>query len=263
MTRQETLDAVQFALMPWARNPKMNFYWQKANVLSEVRITQKIKPLALNQVLSDQALNLIMAELRLGRLKNGDRISESYLAKHLHTSRNQARDVIKNLAVTGLLDFQSPKSAVIPSPSMPDIVDIYEARRALGSVVFKRAATLSQSELADAKIVLDRMLELGKMGNALETGLHDILFQETVAACTGMRNFYEIFHALADQLRLFIEILGLNYMYDIDDMCRDNRNIYNALIAKDPERAVAYWQKKMDDAQADWAKKIGIWRRQN
>ena len=46
-------------------------------------------------------------------------------------------------------------------------------------------------------------------------------------------------------------------------MCNDNRRIYDALVNNDEVKAVALWVKKMDDAQADAAKKIEAWRRQN
>lgn len=263
MTKQETLNQIQISLMPWARNPKINFFWQKFENLNEVRISRRSKPLALNQVLSDQAFQLILGELRLGRITTGDRITESYLAKHLHTSRNQARDVIKTLSSAGLLEFENNKGAVIPTPSVSDVIDIYEARRALGSAVFRRAANMPASAFAESKAVLDRMIELGRLGNAMETGLHDILFQETVAANTGMRNFYEMFHDLALQLHLWLELLGLNYIYSIPDMCKDNENIFSYVVNGEADKAVAAWNKKMIDAQAHMTKQIEIWRRQH
>lgn len=263
LTKQETLDQIQLSIMPWARNPKQNFYWQKLASVNDASANRLNRPRALNQVLSEQAFNLIMAELRSGRITSGDRITESYLAKHLHTSRNQARDAIKNLASSGLLEIENNKGAVIPTPRVSDVIDIYEARRALGAVIFRRAAQMPNSAFNDSAQVLKRMLELGDSGNAIETGLHDLLFQETVAADTGMRNFYEMFHDLASQLRLFIEILGLNYIYSIADMCSDNQALFKAVLAGDVPGATSAWNKKMFDAQEFAAKQIEIWRRQH
>jgi hypothetical protein len=53
---------------------------------------------------------------------------------------------------------------------------------------------------------------------------------------------------LADHLRMFIAVMGLDYAYPIDAILRDDRAIFEAIDAGDGDVAVERWRTKIDDA---------------
>ena len=54
--------------------------------------------------------------------------------------------------------------------------------------------------------------------------------------------------ALAEHLRMFIAVMGLDYAYPIDAILRDDWGIFEAIDSGDGETAAELWRIKMNDA---------------
>lgn len=257
------LNDVQKLLMQWARKPNKEIAWIAQP--SELAVTQRAltRIQSLSDALAEQALEVILVQLRNGTLRAGSRVTESNLSRAMRTSRNQAREAIRALASSGLLELEQNRSALIPTPTGNDVIDIYAARRALGNVIMRKTSTLNREQLAAAQIALDEMLTISKGGKSMDTGFADLHFQDVLGVCTGMRNIPEMMHELASQLTLFIEILGIKYSYPVPDMYRDNAEILKHIKNQDTTNALKAWNKKMDDALHYMTRQLDSWKLAN
>ncbi|MEY7999041.1 GntR family transcriptional regulator [Clostridium sp. Mt-5] len=82
----------------------------------------------------NQAYNSIKEMIFNGIFKPGDRIYESKLAEQFQVSRSPIREAIRSLEKDGLLCIDDKSRTTVYKPTIKDIEDIYECRRALESM---------------------------------------------------------------------------------------------------------------------------------
>lgn len=237
-------------LISWAKSPTQEFSWASSADLDKRAVMTTAQPQSLRtiqQVVADQCFEWVVDRIWSGDLTAGDRITETSLAKSLHTTRNQTRDALRALASAGLLDHHPARGVLVPTPTRTDIADIYAARRPLGELILRRTIANPHLDIEKIKISLDQMVDLAKSGNSYETGNADMRFQDTLAECSGMRNIPQMFGTLAKQIRIYIAVMGLSYVYSINDMVKDDTTIYRCIKARDTDGAIKAWNNKIDD----------------
>ncbi len=108
--------------------------------------------------LSDVAYDRIRQQLISGRLKAGDKISESTLAQQFNVSRTPVRQAIRRLQVEGLL-YQVPRSGTYVSrPSRARLIETYELRIAIeGFAALKAASVITLQSLRELERQCDNM----------------------------------------------------------------------------------------------------------
>lgn len=241
---------LQQRLMYWARKSSVEFTWTSKieNYSDDLRVGIASKPKSVNQVVADQVFELIITQIEAGKLNAGDRITESFLARKLRTTRNQTRDALKYLASAGLVDYQLNRGVEVPKPNLADIADIYAVRREVGAVIIKRAVNNSAQQMSEIKKALDEVFEIARTKNTHATGDADLRFQDAIAQSTNMRNIPQMFHLLAAQLRIYISAMGLDYAYSIADICNDDKLIFEKISKRDEAAAIEAWHAKIDAA---------------
>lgn len=250
-TPASNLKRIHQEIIVWAEKQNGEFVWAaETNTLAEANRPQsKLQPLrSSQQIISDQVFELIVDLIWDGHLTAGDRITESSLATRLHTTRNQTRDALRALASAGLVDHHPVRGVLVPTPARSDIADIYAARRALGTEILRRAIENPLLDLTKVEIALQDVIRIGHTGNSYETGNADLHFQDVIAQASGMRNIPQMFNVLAKQLRIYIAVMGMSYFYSIDDMIRDDSEIFRQLKVKDFNAARIAWNNKINDA---------------
>lgn len=239
-------------LIIWSLSPESEFLWRSGQITSSQKINTRTSPSvkSTQQVVADQVFDAIVNRIWNGLLTAGDRITEASLARELHTTRNQTRDAIRSLISLGLIDHDTHRGAIVPAPSTKDVIDIYTARKALGVEILKRAINNESFEITTLRNSLLQLEEIAGTGNSYETGNADLRFQDVIAANSGMRNIPQMFSTLAKQLQIYIAVMGITYVYSIEDMIKDDRNIFNYILDKELDLAIEAWQKKVDDSLA-------------
>lgn len=237
-------------LILWSLSPEKEFTWlikqepspslPKPKRLLAVKSTQ--------QVVADQIFEAIVNRIWNGSLAAGDRITEASLARELHTTRNQTRDAIRSLISAGLIDHDPIRGAVVPTPAIKDVIDIYAARKALGIEILKRAIQNMAFDIESVEQSFIELKEVANTGDSYETGNADLRFQDVIAANSGMRNIPQMFATLAKQLRIYIAIMGITYEYSISDMVEDDLIILTNLKQQDLDNAIFAWEKKINDS---------------
>lgn len=249
-TSAGNLRQLQQQVVQWAQKPTSPFTWTAQSDFDKkapTPLAQRSTPRTIQQIVADQCFEWIVDRIWSGDLTAGDRITETSLAKSLHTTRNQTRDALRSLASAGLLDHHPVRGVLVPTPTRADISDIYSARRPLGLEILRRTITNPQLDIDSIKRALGNLVDIAATGNSYETGNADMQFQDVIAQCSGMRNIPQMFATLAKQIRIYIAVMGMSYIYSIDDMVKDDKAIFTAIAARDIDAASRAWNKKMDD----------------
>lgn len=237
-------------LILWSLSPEKEFTWlikqEPSPALPKPKRLLAVK--STQQVVADQIFEAIVNRIWNGSLTAGDRITEASLARELHTTRNQTRDAIRSLISAGLIDHDPIRGAVVPTPAVKDVIDIYAARKALGIEILKRAIQNMAFDIESVEQSFIELKEVANTGDSYETGNADLRFQDVIAANSGMRNIPQMFATLAKQLRIYIAIMGITYDYSISDMVEDDLVILTNLKEQDINTAISAWEKKINDS---------------
>ncbi|SES68132.1 FCD domain-containing protein [Geodermatophilus poikilotrophus] len=239
-------------LRSWARGPRRAFTWVRpATGTARSRgsaARSPVRHLGPERALADEIVGTIRQGIAEGRIAGGDRVTERFLAGRLRTSRAQVRTAMRLLERDGLLTITTGHAAVVPVLTRSDVVETYAARRALGALVIRAAVRWSPQERQSVAESLDALERCAATGDVHRTGEADIAFQNTLAEASGLVRIAPMLEVLADHLRVFIAVMGLEYAYPIDAIVRDDRAIFEAIDTGDGEVAVERWRRKIDDA---------------
>lgn len=100
----------------------------------------------------------IYSQIVNGKLKPGDRIVETRLAKELQVSQAPVREAILELCVMGLLEEKPYAGACVARMSADDLEDAYNTRAFLEEYAAVRAAKqITEEEIEKIDAVLERM----------------------------------------------------------------------------------------------------------
>ncbi len=96
------------------------------------------------------AYDRLIAEIRQGQLRPGDRLTETDLAERLGISRTPVREAIRLLESDGLVDHQPRAGARIRRLDLAEVTELYEMRAVLEGTAARFAARAAyDSELAE------------------------------------------------------------------------------------------------------------------
>jgi DNA-binding GntR family transcriptional regulator len=202
------------------------------------------------RALADEIVMTIRQGVVDGRLAAGDRVTERHLAGRLHTTRGQVRAALRLLERDGLLTVTSGRAAVVPIPTVADVIETYAARRALGAIMVRAASRWTPAGRTLVTDALNALEQRAASGDLHRTSQADIDFQDALAEASSLSRIGPMLQILAEQLRMFIAVMGLDYAFPIDSILDRDRRIFAAIDAADEQAAVEEWRAKMDDAAA-------------
>lgn len=244
---------VQQRARDWARLPQASWSWVRSTGVPSERPSllprRYLTNVATGEKVTHALFSALYGDIMAGRLAAGDRVTETSLARATHISRGHVRDGLKVLASREIVRLEPNRGAVVPSPTIDDVVEIYAARRSLGALLVRRAAEAPvPGHLPVLESALAAMLATAAQGDALETGELDLRLQELLGEMAGMQRIASMYTGLNDQLRMLVAVLRIRYAYSIPDMCRDNQLLVEHIRERRGGDAVAAWNAKMNDA---------------
>ncbi len=247
-TAHDALAALHRRLLAWDRSAPL--VWVAPATRPPERAAARRAPKARSTVIADEVLAAVHRRLAEGRLAAGDRITESSLAREVHASRSQVHDALLALGAASLVDLEPHRGACVPTPTPNDVIETYAVRRALGTLLVRRAAQAPPGGLVDAETALAALVDVGRTGDSRSAGAADLAFQDALARSTRMRRIPAMFETLSAQIWMFCAVLGVRYAYAVDAMVSDDTALLRHLRARDEPAAVSAWHRKMDDALA-------------
>lgn len=132
-----------------------------------------IQPLPRNS-LTDLVAEALFQRLVNGELLPGDKLGEIQLAQELEVSRTPVREALMRLATLGLLEKDTHRGARVASPSLAQLVEVYEVRESLEGMAARlfaiRATEAQRQELRATWAALE---QARRRGEALEVRVLD------------------------------------------------------------------------------------------
>lgn len=218
--------------------------------------------------ISRQVVQQFQQMMRDGVLSQGDRLpSERELAEQFSVSRNSVREALRELDLLGLVESRHGEGTFVrvPTPSQlmapfravielstPAVDSVMEFRMVLEPGVAALAATnLTEAGEAQLREALEAFERAVTDGGPVETV--DADFHLAVARATGNpavisvhSGVYELLHGLRSRL-------GRSSYHPHDRLVSGHRALFDAIVARDPERATRVMRDHLGDVAADLA----------
>jgi DNA-binding GntR family transcriptional regulator len=146
----------------------------------------------------DHAYDVLVAAIRNGRYRPGDRLREEEIASDLGMSRTPVREALGRLAARGLVEARAGRGLVVTSLSAQSVLELYAMREGLEGT----AARLAAQQATDVEI------------DALTMLAED--FARTQGAPAAYAEANRVFHArLYDAARNRYLLQALNDLQDV------------------------------------------------
>jgi DNA-binding GntR family transcriptional regulator len=155
--------------------------------------------------LPGQVANQIREAIKSGKLKPGDRLIETVLAREMNIGRNAVREAIRYIEKEGLIVTTPFKGAQVVEMSKNDLKDIYDVRNALETLALKTLAVKMDNEKTRAlDAVVKEMKAVSKKGNLQAIIDVDLKFHRTLCELSENKVLLEAWSAISNRLRAFI-----------------------------------------------------------
>jgi DNA-binding GntR family transcriptional regulator len=188
---------------------------------------------------ADLVYESLRAQIVSGKLRPGERVPISRVARELGVSEIPAREGVKRLEADGFLHFTAHKGAVVAKMGSHEVEELFAIRAELEALALRHAAQeITASQLDALSAILDAMREAERNSDAEAYGRLNREFH----ICAYAAQSYH-------KLRTLIESL-----WDSTDWCRriftaqgetvrvslaEHQAIYEALARRDGEAAGA------------------------
>lgn len=189
----------------------------------------------------------LLAEIRAGSLKPGDRLTETELASRLGISRTPVREAIRQLEASGLVSHVPRVGATVRRLDYAEVMELYEMRVVLEGTAARMAArAASDIELA----------ELGEIHKEFTTAIMDPLRaydfnrQFHITLTNAAKNRY--LAQSMDGLERTLLILGPSTLIDPErrsSVVAEHEAVLKALRLRDSDAAEAAMRHHVEAAQ--------------
>ena len=110
-------------------------------------------------------------EIFTGRLRPGDRVRISHVARHLGVSDIPVRESVRMLEAEGILSSEPHKGAVVAQLGAPEIEELFAIRAELEAQAVRRAAAaLTDAQFEQLAELMERMEEADRIGDGSAYG---------------------------------------------------------------------------------------------
>lgn len=170
-----------------------------------------------------------------GKLRPGDRVSESAVARDLQVSRAPVREAARLVESAGLLTSQPNRGFFVRTFTADDVDSLYELRICIETEGAARLARNGASEaMPRLRRQIEAMLELAETGQTHEQIGADMAFHRMILEACGNRRFVAVFDQIASETQACVALIGRLY----DDPVRlaeTHIPIVDAIASGDPE----------------------------
>jgi len=131
----------------------------------------------------DAAYHQLLAGIRSGQFRPGDRLRETDVAQKLALSRTPVREALRKLESDGIVEHRPRAGAVIRTLSTPEIVELYEMRlvleRTAAEMAAKHASAAEVDMLTDINAQIEAAGQDTPRAAALNQDFHSSIYLAT------------------------------------------------------------------------------------
>lgn len=170
--------------------------------MSQNEPTLATKPRAAS--LTEQLVRDIERMIVSGELAPGARINEAALAARLGVSRAPVREACRTLASSGLVTIVPNQGAFVRSPSLHEIVNLFEIRAALGRLAGQLAAgSIDRAGLDRLRSLISEMDAAAAADDAERYTSLNIAFHSELYGATRNERLATLDRALGTEMRIY------------------------------------------------------------
>lgn len=198
-------------------------------------------------MLHEQIYTRLKRNLMMGRFVPGQKLPLRILAKSLGTSLMPVRDALQRLESTGCVVSMPNRTMMVPEFSSKQLQDICTLRTILEGAAAERAALLrTQEELGALRSHVDdivRSAETNDIDLFLEANYHFHMLVADMSRLSFIGNLLEpLWMHIGPSVRRSVPNDVL-----FQSAARHHREVYDAIVAKDPPKAAAAIQRDILD----------------
>lgn len=171
-----------------------------------------------------------------GLLPAGTRLVQAELAAEFGVSNTPVREAMRQLAVEGLIKFDSYRGAVVRSPSLDEVREVYEVRLLLEPVAMRKAV----EQITPAELEQARELE-AEMARTVDVGTWVLLnrrFHGTLIAAARSPRLASIIAGLEDAATPQVALSIKADFRRLTDGNTEHREILQAVEDRDADQVV-------------------------
>lgn len=171
-----------------------------------------------------------------GVLPAGTRLVQAELAAEFGVSNTPVREAMRQLAVEGLIKFDSYRGAVVRSPSLDEVREVYEVRLLLEPVAMRKAV----ERITPAELEQARELE-AEMARTVDIGTWVLLnrrFHDTLITAARSPRLASIIAGLQDAATPQVALSIKADFRRLTDGNNEHREILHAVENRDADQAV-------------------------
>lgn len=208
------------------------------------------------QLLAESLRKAILA----GELKPGTRLVEQDLAQRFEISRGPIREAIRILAAEGLAELRKNKGAIVSTPSMDDVLEIYAIRMNLGAIAIDqiaKSAGQSMPDLTNAFALLEKMKDKKNRQSDEKMIETDLLFQNELVSLSELPRITEIITKSSVDIRICIKALKIKYdEIDHENLINRHTKLLKQIMSGNAEKSVEIWVDHIRKSVAEFTKNL-------
>jgi DNA-binding GntR family transcriptional regulator len=202
------------------------------------------------KTLAEAAADAIRAQIVSGRMRSGQRLVESRLAKSMEVSRAPVREALGLLRAEGLVREDEHGGSYVISLDASDVREIYDLRAAIEARSAKLLVRANVSEPAAAALqhAADAIDDAVQGTDYKKAARADFAFHELVCRLSANRRLHAAFLSFSQQLAALLT--ADEYYYgSVVRQVHDHQGLLDALRSGNPERAAASFEAHVEQAR--------------
>lgn len=205
--------------------------------------------------LRDVVFQTLRGAILRGELKPGERLMELQLASKLGVSRTPIREAIRMLEHEGLAITIPRKGAEVAKMTEKDMEDVLQIRTVLEDLAVRLSCEkITKTELVELRQAMEQFEEKTKLDDVVEIAKADVNFHDVLYKASDNPKLLGLLNNLREQMyRYRVEYLKDRSVYP--QLMKEHHHLYEALCAKDAEKASAYTKQHLHN-QAKAVKQI-------
>ncbi|MCI5077968.1 GntR family transcriptional regulator [Oricola sp.] len=171
------------------------------------------------------------------KLKPGNALSETEIAKQLGVSRQPVREAIIKLADAGLVEVRPQRGTYVLLISKREVETARFLREAIEVAIARKAAeTVNEQAASDLRACIARQKVAGDSGVYTEFLRLDEQFHQTIARIADCESAWKVLEGLKAQMDR-VRFLSIPMATPVPTLIAQHDAIAEAIIAGDPDRA--------------------------
>lgn len=187
-------------------------------------------------VLSEQVKEELLDDIMSGRVKPGDRLVESQIARRMGISQSPVREALRDMVAMRFVEVEPHKGARVRKIDQREVMEIYPVRATLEELAGNLAVERAQAHLDDLERCVEKMTKAFEARDARTMAKWDVMFHRTILEASDNQILIETWNSLMIESRTFVTLSNLMQHRSDLDLAALHHPIVEAIRAGDPVR---------------------------